>query len=96
VATPKVKKPYVVIRTYSAGVHFGILESRNGQEVVLSDARRLWSWVGAKTLHEVASAGIGSGSKVSVTLPLVELTQAIEVLHCTADGEKSLRGGTWA
>ena len=35
---------YVVVRTYSAGVHSGYLESQNGKEVVLSSARRLWYW----------------------------------------------------
>lgn len=34
------KRPYVVVRTYSAGVHCGELVSRKGQEVVLANARR--------------------------------------------------------
>lgn len=38
----------VIVRTYSAGVHFGTLESRNGKEVVLKDARRIWDWVWAQ------------------------------------------------
>ena len=33
---------YIICRTYSAGVFAGYLESRNGQEVVLRNARRLW------------------------------------------------------
>ena len=43
---------YVVVRTYSAGVHIGVLRERAGKEVVLGDARRLWSWSGALTLNE--------------------------------------------
>ncbi len=34
---------YVIVRTYSAGVFAGELEGRNGQEVVLRNARRLMS-----------------------------------------------------
>ena len=34
-ALPKVSDDYVVVRTYSAGVHAGELVSRNGKEVVL-------------------------------------------------------------
>ena len=33
---------FVIVRTYSAGVHYGRLVSRNGKEVVLSGARRIW------------------------------------------------------
>ena len=34
---------YVIIRTYSAGVHVGTLVSQNGKEVMLKDTRRIWS-----------------------------------------------------
>lgn len=94
-ADPSLGK-YVVVRTYSAGVHFGVLEARDGQEVLLTEARRLWSWQGANTLHEVATAGVASGSKASDEVPRVTLTQAIEVIECSADGEKKLRASKWA
>lgn len=89
------KKPYVVIRTYSAGVHVGVLESRKGKEVKLSNARRIWSWQGANTLHEIALHGVKAGSKVSETVSSVELTEAIEVIVCSKEGEASLRDATW-
>ena len=39
----KSKGKYVIVRTYSAGVFAGNLLSRNGQEVVLKNARtRIW------------------------------------------------------
>jgi hypothetical protein len=38
------ENPYVIVRTYSAGVFAGYIESRNGQEVVMRSARRLWCW----------------------------------------------------
>jgi hypothetical protein len=37
---------YVIVRTYSAGVFAGQLESRNGREVILRNARRIWYWSG--------------------------------------------------
>ena len=43
---------YVICRTYSAGVFAGYLESRNGQEVVLRNARRIWYWKGAASLSQ--------------------------------------------
>lgn len=83
-------KPFVVVRTYSAGVHFGTLESREGKEVVLSNARRLWAWEGAFTLNAVASEGVGKGSRLSVPVHSITLTEAIEVIECTDKAEKNL------
>jgi hypothetical protein len=54
---------YVIIRTYSAGVFAGYLESRNGKEVILRQARRLWAWYGAASLSELAVHGINEPDK---------------------------------
>ena len=89
------KPKYVVVRTYSAGVHVGELVARRGQEVDLANARRIWSWRGANTLNEVALRGVGQGSRVSEVAPEVTLTQAIEVLTCTEAAEAQLRGAQW-
>ena len=76
-----IKGTFVLIRTYSAGVHFGTLESRKGKEVHLKKARRLWSWNGALSLSEVASKGINlSQSKVSVQVDEIILTEVIEIM----------------
>ena len=69
----------VIVRTYSAGVHFGKLASRNGKEVVLKDARRIWYWEGAFTISAVARLGISAKSKISVEVPEILLTEAIEI-----------------
>jgi hypothetical protein len=86
---------YVVVRTYSAGVHVGVLKSRNGQEVVLTEAKRIWQWQGANTLHEVALNGVDKASKISEETPTVILTQAIEIIPTSNKGEKCLRGQSW-
>ncbi len=75
----------VIIRTYTAGVHFGELVQRNGTEVLLKNARRIWKWSGAFTLTEVAALGIDtSQSRLSIASsePIL-LTQAIEVILCS-------------
>ena len=95
-ATKKVAKlPYVVVRTYSAGVHCGELVSRNGKEVTLQNARRIWRWYGANTLNEVALFGVADNSRVSEPVARLVLTEAIEIIDATADGESSLRAATW-
>ena len=73
--------PEVLIRTYSAGVHIGTLKSREGPEVVLTNARRLWSWSGAITLNAVATSGVTrSGSRISKSVCEIILLDAIEVI----------------
>ena len=44
-----------MVRTYSAGVFLGTLKSREGKEVVLKDARRMWYWDGAASLSQLAT-----------------------------------------
>lgn len=87
------KGKYVIVRTYSAGVFAGTLQSRNGQEVVLTDARRLWYWAGAASLSQLAVDGTKSpeSCKFPVAVPRVELLQAIEILDVTEAAEKSIR-----
>ena len=87
------KKPiYVIVRTYSAGVFFGTLVSRDGKEVVLANARRLWSWTGAASLSQLAVDGTSSPQtcKFPVAVPRVELTEAIEILHVTPEAKRSI------
>lgn len=85
---------YVICRTYSAGVFAGYLESRNGQEVVLRQARRIWYWDGAASLSQLAVDGTSSPSKCKfpVAVDRVELLQAIEILDCTAVAQDSIQG----
>lgn len=71
----------VIIRTYSAGVHFGVLVERDNKEVLLKNARRIWSWSGALSLSEIASVGLKKdSSKISVPVDGIILTEAIEIM----------------
>ncbi len=91
-ATLKPINPYVVVRTYSAGVFAGELQDRSGSEATLVRSRRLWKWgPGRLSLHEVATSGAGREARVSVPLDLHVVTGVIEVLHTTAEGERALR-----
>lgn len=87
---------YCVIRTYSAGVHVGVVVSHRDREVVLADARRIWSWKGANTLHEIALRGVGSGSRVSEFVDRILLTEAIEIIPCTPTAEGAIRSARWS
>lgn len=81
----------VIIRTYSAGVHFGTLAARDGKEVTLTNARRIWYWEGAFTLSAVAQSGVNKKSKLSVEVPEILLTEAIEIIPCSEAASANLR-----
>lgn len=81
---------FVVVRTYSAGVHMGTLREFSGTCVVLTDARRLYQWYGAFTLNEVSQNGVEEKSRISTPVPLICLTQAIEVIPCSAKAQENL------
>ena len=84
---------YVICRTYSAGVFAGYLESRNGQEVIMRQARRLWYWDGAASLSQLAMEGVNQpqNCKFPVAVDRVELLQAIEILDCTEKAKTSIK-----
>ena len=80
----------VIVRTYSAGVHYGTLKSIDGKVAILADARRIWYWEGAFTLSAIATAGLNKKSKLSVAVPEIMLTEAIEVIPVSEKAEKIL------
>lgn len=84
---------YVCIRTYSAGVHCGYLKERNGKEVELVNARRIWKWAGAFTLSELALNGVEKPDecKFSCAVPVIYLTEAIEIIPLTKKAEISIK-----
>lgn len=85
-------KKYVIARTYSAGVFAGYVESENGQEVTLVNARRLWQWAGAASLSQMAMEGTSnpSGCKFPQEVSRVKLYQVIELLDATEKCRKSI------
>jgi hypothetical protein len=85
-------KRYVIVRTQSAGVFAGYLESRIGQEAVVTEARRLWYWAGAASLSQLAVTGTSKPKqcKFPVAAPKIELMQTIEILDVTAEAQKSI------
>lgn len=92
--TVKSKSKYVIVRTFSAGVFAGFLESRKGQEVVLTNARRIWYWKGAASLSQLAMEGTSCPNecKFPIAVNRVELLQAIEILDVTSKAKASIEG----
>lgn len=85
---------YVIVRTQSAGVFAGFLKLKEGQEVTLLNARRLWYWDGAASLSELSQQGVSKpqNCKFPQTVTQIELLQCVEVISCTEKAKKSIEG----
>lgn len=83
---------YCMVRTYSAGVFAGTVQSRNGKEVVLTDARRIWYWDGAASLSQLATDGTSKPGNCKFPAPVAEvlLTEAIEIIPITDKARRSI------
>ena len=91
--------PYRIVRTQSAGVFAGLLESRKGSGVVMRDARRIYYWAGAATLSQLASDGTAKPSecKFPCAVDRVELFGVIEILDVTERARASIQSvPVWA
>jgi hypothetical protein len=89
--------PYVIVRTYSAGVFAGYLKSRDGKEVSMVNARRLYYWDGAASLSQLAQDGVSKPQNCKFPCEVdVELTEAIEILPVSDKAQKSIKSvGIW-
>jgi hypothetical protein len=76
----------VMIRTYSAGVHFGYLSKKEstlaGIEVELLNSRRVYYWDGAATLSQLAIEGSSKpdNCQIPCIIPKIILI-AIEIIE---------------
>jgi hypothetical protein len=93
VEQPDTGDGYAIVRTYSAGVFMGKIQKREGKEVELVDARRLWRWAGAATLSQLATEGTKTPGecKFPTAVPIIILTEVIEILPCTQEAVNSIR-----
>ena len=84
----------VIIRTHSAGVHFGELEQKSGNEVILRNARRMWRWWAKKSISLSGCSNYGVKPSESKICPAVDRIwlEAIEIIPCTAEAIKSIEG----
>lgn len=84
---------YCIARTFSAGVHAGIVTARHNKEVIMTDTRRIWYWNGAASLSQLAKSGTSLPNKCKFAVPIQEilLTECIELIPCTNVAERNIR-----
>ncbi|GKX40465.1 hypothetical protein SOASR014_42040 [Pectobacterium carotovorum subsp. carotovorum] len=85
---------HVIIRTYSAGVWFGVLSEKSGNEVIVKNARRMWRWWAKESISLSAVAKFGIDQSKSKIAPSVESVwlEAIEIIPTTTESTKLIEG----
>ena len=89
------KAPYVIVRASQAGVFAGNLVSRKGDEVVLSNSRRLWYWNGAASLSQLAEEGVSDPRNCKFPTAISgkhTILGVCEVIPVTKKAQESIAG----
>jgi hypothetical protein len=75
----------VIVRSDRAGVFFGTLTKKEGSEVQLSNARKLYYWSGAAAVEQLAIDGVANARDCKFTVVNEEITvnNYIQILTCT-------------
>jgi len=84
----------VIVRTYSAGVWFGVLEQKERNEVILKNARRMYRWWAKQGISLSACALYGvKQEKSKIVEPVNHVwLEAIEIIPCSKESIESLEG----
>ena len=82
---------FCIARCYSAGVHAGEVVAVDGENVVLKNSRRLWSWEAndGVALSGLAQCGLKSG-RIDVVNPEIYLSGVCELIPCTNESQASI------
>jgi len=75
----------VIVRADKAGVFFGTLTAKEGSEVQLSNARKLFYWSGANAVEQIALNGVKNPDNCKFTVVCEEVTinNYIQIITCT-------------
>lgn len=84
---------YVIVRGDRSGVFAGTLVKRNGREVELKQARRLWRWEGATECVQIAMEGVKKprGCRFTMEVEDILIIDAVEVIPATEEAEKCIK-----
>lgn len=81
-----------IVRSNGAGVFFGEIKEKDGDRVVMTNARRIWYWEGAASLSQLAQEGTSNPSrcKFPISVDEVEVFNVLEILSVTDKAAKSI------
>lgn len=81
----------VLVRSAQAGVYFGTLTSVEGETVIMTNVRNIWSWSGASCLSQIANDGINDG-KVSPVVEKMGINGVCQIIPLSDTAITNLEG----
>jgi len=98
-AKPMKGKEYCIIRTYSAGVFAGWIDTnafneKDNQNSTIYDSRRIHWWEGSASISQMALEGFKklSSCRIAMVVPKEYLKRVIEVIPCTNIAKEQIEG----
>lgn len=84
---------YVIVRSNMAGVFFGILKQKEGQELTLEKARKFYYFSGANTVEDLADKGAlnPKNCKLTVEVDQIVISEYVQILPCTEEAIKQIK-----
>ncbi len=82
---------YYIVRTDRAGVFFCKVKENKGSSIVITDARKIHYWEKAAAVEEISQNGIGGDSRLTLTVPEMEVADPIQIIPCTEKAAKVMR-----
>ena len=81
---------HVIVRSNLAGVFFGVLTSKEGDELVLENARKFYYFSGANTVEDLATYGAQNvgNCKLTVAVEEIVISKYEQILPCTPEAVK--------
>lgn len=78
---------YVIVRSNLAGVFFGVLTDKQGDELTLKNARKLYYFSGANTVEDLAVNGALNinNCKFTVLVDEIIISKFEQILPCTKE-----------
>lgn len=75
----------VIVRANGAGVFYGTLKEKEGNEVVLTEARRIYYWKGASECIELAEKGCAADSRITRPATEILIENVLEIHPCSEE-----------
>jgi hypothetical protein len=86
---------YVIVRADKAGVFFGQLVNKQGDEITLNNCRKLWYWKNACAVEQLALDGVLEATKneckFTVTVNNAIIMNVIQIIPCSDKAIKSIQ-----
>lgn len=87
-----IKDKKYIVRSAQAGVFYGNIKEKTGDEVTMTNVRCLWYWSGAASLNQLAEEGVKRPNDCKFTIAVPELTilNVCEIIPCSDKAVKNI------